>query len=430
MSPNHSRRETKLTRTQPVFRMKALVLRIVAAVVLTSLLPAASEAGRRRPRAFWKVDRAVADIIENESSGRRIRVIVRTRAGADDRQTSTARARGRQMRDHRFIRAFSAEVDPNDLADLVDDASVESVSIDAPVKAQVADTVGTTWFQDLASLAGAQRSRCQLRRERRRRGRRDRRLGHQALGRSAGDAASAPSKSPAGWCSRRSFLATTTGTARTSPASSASSGQRRRVSARRRGARRPADRAEGARRQRRRLHQRRDRGDRVRHRRTRSRSASTSSTCRSAIRSTSRRRPIRWCRRSKPRSRARHRRRRLGRQLRQRSRHGRVGYAGITSPGNAPSAITVGALNTTRHGDAQRRSMSAVQLARADVVRRLRQAGPRRAGPPAGVGDRHEQHALRDVSDARRGTMGEQPAYLRLSGTSMATRGRSAAPSR
>ena len=43
---------------------------------------------------------------------------------------------------------------------------------------------------------------------------------------------------------------------------------------------------------------------------------------------------------------------------------GLPGYGGITSPGNAPSAITVGAVDDQRHGDARRRSDSGLQLVR------------------------------------------------------------------
>ena len=58
---------------------------------------------------------------------------------------------------------------------------------------------------------------------------------------------------------------------------------------------------------------------------------------------------------------------------------GMPGYAGITSPCNAPSAICVGAANTQNTVDARRRRRRAVQLERAVVVRRLRQAGRDRA---------------------------------------------------
>ena len=50
------------------------------------------------------------------------------------------------------------------------------------------------------------------------------------------------------------------------------------------------------------------------------------------------------------------------------------GYAGITSPGNAPSAITVGALDTNQTGARDDDTVAAVQLARADVVRRIRRS--------------------------------------------------------
>ena len=62
--------------------------------------------------------------------------------------------------------------------------------------------------------------------------------------------------------------------------------------------------------------------------------------------------------------------------------NGVVGYAGISSPGNAPSAITVGTRRSQEHRVAARRHRGAVQLARPDLVRRLRQAGHPRAGPP------------------------------------------------
>ncbi len=65
---------------------------------------------------------------------------------------------------------------------------------------------------------------------------------------------------------------------------------------------------------------------------------------------------------------------------------GQVGYAGISSPGNAPSAITVGAVKTFDTTTPRRRPGGRLQLARADVVRRLRQAGRRGPRPsPAGA---------------------------------------------
>ena len=62
---------------------------------------------------------------------------------------------------------------------------------------------------------------------------------------------------------------------------------------------------------------------------------------------------------------------------------GRPAYGGILSPGNARSAITVGAAHTMGTRTPHRRRDRALQLARADVGRRLRQAGPGRTRPQA-----------------------------------------------
>ena len=79
---------------------------------------------------------------------------------------------------------------------------------------------------------------------------------------------------------------------------------------------------------------------------------------------------------------------------------GKTGYAGITSPGNAPSVITVGAARTNDDGSARRRSDSGLQLRRPDVVRRDRQAGPAGAGPQPGGGRGQAGHDLQRVSQA------------------------------
>ena len=79
-----------------------------------------------------------------------------------------------------------------------------------------------------------------------------------------------------------------------------------------------------------------------------------------------------------------------------------VGYAGITSPGNAPSAITVGAVSAQDTVCARRRSDRQLQLARADVVRRCRQARRGRNRHPAALQRRQGRHALRQLSRARR----------------------------
>ena len=108
-----------------------------------------------------------------------------------------------------------------------------------------------------------------------------------------------------------------------------------------RGAERRLRRPQGARSERRRQDQRRHPRHRVRDRQQ-GPSGSTSSTCRSAIRFSSRPRPTRW---SSP---SRRRRRPASSWWSSAGNHGvdqngEMGFAGTTSPGNAPSAITVGA---------------------------------------------------------------------------------------
>ena len=105
------------------------------------------------------------------------------------------------------------------------------------------------------------------------------------------------------------------------------------------------------------------------------------------------------------RRRRRNRRRGFGGQFRRRSRPRMTpATRGITSPGNAPNAITVGALETNQTVDTRRRHRRVVQLTRADVVRRISEAGHRRArlaprvrhaAPPARIAQdlsrRHDQ---------------------------------------
>ena len=92
---------------------------------------------------------------------------------------------------------------------------------------------------------------------------------------------------------------------------------------------------------------------------------------------------------------------------------GEVGYAGITSPGNAPSAITVGAVKTqdttTRTDD-----LIADYSSRGPtLVRRLRQAGPRGARAPGRGGGDHHPESLHDVSRPA-GHTGRRAQYLKL----------------
>ena len=99
---------------------------------------------------------------------------------------------------------------------------------------------------------------------------------------------------------------------------------------------------------------------------------------------------------------------------------GQVGYAGITSPGNAPSAITVGALKTQ---DTARRSDDVVadySSRGPDVVRRLRQARRGRPRAIACSGPAVTTQTLYSLFPSVRGPSYGGRAYAYLSGTSMA----------
>jgi serine protease AprX len=95
---------------------------------------------------------------------------------------------------------------------------------------------------------------------------------------------------------------------------------------------------------------------------------------------------------------------------------GEVGYAGITSPGNAPSAITVGSVNTnqtTQRSDDRVADYSSRGptwydgFAKPDVVA----AGHRLPAPMAATATLWQNYPSMQV----------EPGYMRLSGTSMAT---------
>ena len=101
---------------------------------------------------------------------------------------------------------------------------------------------------------------------------------------------------------------------------------------------------------------------------------------------------------------------------------GEIGYAGITSPGNAPSAITVGALDM--HGTADRTDDTVAPyssrgpawysgLAKPDLVA----PGHRLVAVGAYRGSLYEAHAERRVLGR---SNSKRERYLRLSGTSMA----------
>ena len=95
---------------------------------------------------------------------------------------------------------------------------------------------------------------------------------------------------------------------------------------------------------------------------------------------------------------------------------GEIGFAGITSPGNAPSALTVGSLRhrgtATRLDDAR----FGLQLARPHVVRRAGEAGHPRARPGSGRYAPTCRPALYKKSELRV----DRTGYIKLSGTSVA----------
>ena len=81
---------------------------------------------------------------------------------------------------------------------------------------------------------------------------------------------------------------------------------------------------------------------------------------------------------------------------------GKTGYAGITSPGNAPSAITVGAAKTHDTVSRKRRPHPRLQLVRPDVVRRDGEAGHPGARPQPGGRRGEAEHDLQRLSQAAR----------------------------
>ena len=80
---------------------------------------------------------------------------------------------------------------------------------------------------------------------------------------------------------------------------------------------------------------------------------------------------------------------------------GLSGYAGIASPGNAPSALTAGAARTFNTVTRRGRPHRAVQLARPVVVRRLREAGRRCARRQPAVGRRGRQRTATCPGETR-----------------------------
>ena len=98
-------------------------------------------------------------------------------------------------------------------------------------------------------------------------------------------------------------------------------------------------------------------------------------------------------------------------------------YGGISAPGNAPWVLTVGASSTQGTADARRRHHRQLQLARSDVHRLEREAGPGRAGHRHGLAGVAGQQLLHQPARSALlpGTARHRRTpYLSLSGTSMA----------
>ena len=130
-------------------------------------------------------------------------------------------------------------------------------------------------------------------------------------------------------------------------------------------------------------------------------------------------RPIRCAKRS-PSGPGRHRRRRRRRATPAIAADGSPMLGGITSPGNSPFAITVGALNTQGTVQASRRHGGDLQLARADALRPRGEARRRGARQQDRVArGRRRLWLPTTYSSLHRAGSGTN-AYMQLSGTSMA----------
>ena len=99
-----------------------------AALALWVMVPAASASASNRQ---GKVDR----LLQETSSGSPRAVIIRVRPDAKDRVQRRLPNRGRGPSDHQFISALTAELDRGEIADLASDPDVLSVSADAEVSA-------------------------------------------------------------------------------------------------------------------------------------------------------------------------------------------------------------------------------------------------------------------------------------------------------
>ena len=109
-----------------------------AALALWFVMPTASALASGGP---GKVDKFLRD---GSSSGRSQRVIVRYREGANERVKSKLPKSGRGPTEHKLISAFATELDGRGIAALANDPDVLSISADADVTASADKTASAT----------------------------------------------------------------------------------------------------------------------------------------------------------------------------------------------------------------------------------------------------------------------------------------------
>jgi len=128
-------------------------------LLIIALWAIAASSGRaagpapRRPHHSAKTDKAVEELNRSAAGDTHVRVIVTTREGAHDRVKASLHDRDAVLHDHAFINALTAEMSVDELRSLVRSDDVESVSIDALVRAH-ADNVGTLAENNLLPVLG------------------------------------------------------------------------------------------------------------------------------------------------------------------------------------------------------------------------------------------------------------------------------------
>jgi subtilisin family serine protease len=124
------------SRTWCPSRSMRTALRITIVIALASITTGVgAAAGSTTPRPRARVDLAVAELLARTPRGERARVIVRVREGAANRLRNALRAHGDAIRaEHESLGAFSLDLHAEDVAALVENGDVLSVSTDAVVR--------------------------------------------------------------------------------------------------------------------------------------------------------------------------------------------------------------------------------------------------------------------------------------------------------